>query len=157
MNKIICFLVVFSIISVPFSFSETDYFIPENEGGGIFMKWDREWYEGKSLTDSGISSLFGALYALITNQFINGYEYIAIKEDDNSGQEYTYSFIRINKNPEYTIYFHLLNNKRSRSYIITFVNEFPEIGNADIYYLIHEINIADICGEIAWILVTSAE
>jgi hypothetical protein len=132
MCKPACFLVLFLLIVTPFTFSETDYFIPENEGGGIFMKRDSDWYEDRVLSNSGTSSLFGVLYTLITNQFINGYTYIAIAENSNAGN-YNYSFIKVNTDPEYIIHFYLYNNKMRNYYAITFVKELSEIDNPDEY------------------------
>jgi hypothetical protein len=153
MYKTTCFLFLFLVISSPFTFSETDYFIPEDEGGGIFMKWGSDWYEDQVLSDSGIGSLFGVLYALVTNQSLNGYTHIAIITEDSNIGDYKYSFIKVNTNPEYTIYFYLYNNETRNYYVLTFAKEFSEIENLDEYNLIYEINVADTCGEIAWILV----
>jgi hypothetical protein len=149
MKKFVYFAVIFSIIFTSFVFSETDYFISETEGGGIFMKWDKDWYEGDYLSDSGINSLFGVLYALVTNQYINGNRYIIIAED-NIRENYNYSFIKVSTNPEYIIYFYSFNNGEIKNYIISFRKEIEKTND---YLLIEKISIADKCSAIAWAVV----
>ena len=155
MNKKLLFFIALFITSFSFTFSETDYFIPNKEGGGVFMKWDSNWYKEESLSDEGIFSIFGVLYALITNQRINGNEYIIIEEYKDK-QEFNFSFIRINTIPEYVIYLYLLNNGNIKNYKLTFSEIFSNSKGKNIK-MIYEINLADTCSEIVWELLDSLD
>lgn len=147
MKKFLCIFVVFYVSSITFLFSDYDYFTPPEEGNGIFMKWDRDWYEGQSLSENGFSSIFGVLYALITNQSINGYRYILIEEYDYL-KNYDYSYIVVNTIPDYTIYYYLFTNNSNTQYKITFSKQLPR--NNSYESISYEIVVADVCSDIAW-------
>ena len=150
MKKVLYIFMILYFISIFFLFSDTDYFIPLEEGNGIFMKWDNDWYEGQYLSKTGFYSIFGVLYALITNQSINGYRYIIIEKYDFL-ENSDYSYILVNTIPDYTIYYNLFNNNNNIKYKITFSKQLPNNSSNEI--ISHEIVIADVCGDIAWKIV----